>query len=305
MAGPDAGEPVVWSDWQLDQIIRPTLGLRWHGSGLRVIRKVFFLAARGNAKTSLGAAMGLFFLSAVGEPNPTVDLFSVSRMTAERLWWWSDRWVRQSDLLSSEMTVHDSRKRIVFDANGGELVVRSGDADAEQGLNSSLAIIDEVLALKSRDLYEAAAMAGAGKRIQPLLMMLTTPSKKTESFARDEYRVAKRIQSDRDLDPSYLPVIFEAEAADDIYSEETWLKACPALRTGFMDIEVYRSEAAAAKIDPVAEHGFRTFRLCMWTNSVSDFVTMPSWDACIAPQLSVDLLQGLPCYMGIGHIGRT
>ena len=296
-SGFKAGQPVIWDAWQLDRMARPLLGAVWEDSGRLLTTTMFFLAARGNAKTTFGSAIALFGLTAMGEPNATVDLFAVSREQAERLWWACERFVRQSDPLCEKLSVHDSRKRITYDDTGAQLVTRTGDAKAELGLNSFIAIVDELLAQKSKALWETID-GSKGKRPQQMLLSLTTPSPEVESFARDEYNRAKRVSEKRNLEPTYLPVIFECDPDDDPFLEANWHKANPALNGGWLSLDVIREKANAAKLDPHKLHEFKVFRMALWADSGDGgFVTLTAWDEG-ASEPPTDL-NDYPCYGGL------
>ena len=301
------GRPVEWTSWQRDRLIRPTLGLIDKATGRRTTRTAFFLAARGDGKTAYASAIALFFLTAMGEKNPEVDLFAASRIQAGRLWKQCDQFVRASPVLAEVLTIYTSTKTILY-AHGdslGEIVVRSGDADAELGLNPSLAIIDELLAQKNRALWDAIVTA-AGKRKNSLLLAMTTPSVRVETFAKREYEIAKRIEQNRSLKPSYLPVIYEADPDDDPGDEATWHKACPALKSGFFDIEVYRDEYATALLDPEAMHAFKVYRLCIWADAAAHgFVSLSVWDQNIGDLPDVEVLEGWPAWIGLDMAGTT
>ena len=296
-SGFKAGQPVIWDAWQLDRMARPLLGAVWENTGRLVTTTMFFLAARGNAKTTFGSALALFGLTAMGEPNATVDLFAVSKEQAERLWWAAERFVRESNQLCEKLSVHDSRKRITYDDTGAQLVTRTGDAKAELGLNSFISIIDELLAQKSRALWDT-INGSKGKRPQQILISLTTPDPEVESFARDEYNRAKRVLEKRMLEPSYLPIIFECDPKDDPFHEPNWHKANPALKGGWLSIESLRDEANAAKLDPHKLHMFRVFRMALWADAgEGGFVTLTAWDQ--AASEPPDDLASMMCYGGL------
>ena len=298
-----SGRPVEWSQWQLDRLVRPMFGVVT-ANGARATSTVFYLSARGTGKTTFAAAVGLFGLCSMGVANPEVDLFAVSKEQALRMFECAARFVRANEWLSETLTVHDSRKRISCWANGGELVVRSGDAEAELGLNPSMVLFDELLAQKNRALWDAVVTA-MGKRAEDLLLVMTTPSTKVESFARQVYERAKRVEADRSLEPYFLPVIYESDPDDDPWAEATWKKACPALATGFMNLAKYRSEAAVAKIDAVERHKFLVFRLAQWAQAGGGFINLSSWDDNIRQMPKLDRLKGLPCFFGLDMAGTT
>ena len=292
-----AGEPVVWATWQLDKIIRPMLGIRRRKDGRRAIRTVFFLSARGNGKTSLEAALGLFGLTGMDEPSPEIDLFAVSREQAERMFRVAAAFVRSSSLLDGTLDVAERTRRMRWSSRNGALVVRSGDAKAELGLNPSMAFIDELLSQKNRDLWDAVKTA-MGKRPESVLVTATTPDVNVESFARTEYEYAQSIAADRTLDPSYLPVIYEAGKDDDPHDYQTWIKASPALEDGFLDLEIYEGESQAAKLDPTKLHAFKVFRCAIWAEAGHGYLDMTQWDKN-ATDLEGVPLDELDCWMGI------
>ena len=293
-----AREPVEWAGWQLDRISRPILGLRWRNSGRRVVKTAFFLSGRGNAKTTKASALALFFLVAMGEPNPEVDLFARSRPQAGRMFRVVSRFVRSSPLLDNNLNVSQHLKQVVVPATGAELVVRSGDAEAELGLNPSLAVVDELLAQRNRDLWDAVRTA-FGKRPDGLLISMTTPAIGPETFAEQEYRRAKQIQADPGLDPSYLPIIFEADPDDDVFSRRTWVKANPGLDDGFLDEDQIRTEAEEARRDPTTLHSFKVFRCALWPEAGHGFLDMTQWDRSAQEMPERAVLAGMPCFVGL------
>ena len=293
-----AGEPVIWSQWQLDRITRPILGLRWEDSGRRVIRTAFFLSGRGNAKTTLASGISLFFLLAMGEPNPEIDLFAKSRPQAQRMFRVVSRFVRASKKLDAVCNVSQFLKQVIVPATGAELVVRSGDAESELGLNPSLAIVDELLSQPDRDLWDA-VRTSFGKRPDGLLLTMTTPAVGPETFAEQEYLRAKQVEADRSLDPSYLPVIFEAHPDDDVFSRKTWVKANPGLEDGFLDEGQIRTEAEEARRDPTLLHSFKVYRCSLWPEAGHGFLDMTMWDKCAQEMPDRKTLAKLPAFMGI------
>ena len=298
-SGYGAFDPIVYADWQLDLIIRPLLGVIDKETQQRICRILFFLSARGNGKTTLAAAIGLFFLTSMGEPSPEVDLFALNRPQAQRMFKTAQTMVVNSRYLDDRLQIHRTEKKILYDATNGEMAVRSGDADSELGLNPSLALIDELLAQKNRALF-AAVVTALGKRPGSTLMTMTTPSKRVESFAKTEYKRAAEIMSDRTLDYSYVPVIFETDKKNDPPGElETWIKANPAITSGFLNPNVLAQEWKAAEKDPQAMVDFEVFRLAQWQDAGHGFFNMREWDGNRREMPPIDYLRGLPCYFGL------
>ena len=178
-----------------------------------------------------------------GDAQPDIDLFAVSREQADRVFKEASRFVQNSETLRGGYDIMSDRK-IIHPAgirNFG-LHTRSGDSKAELGLRPTLAIIDELLSQRNRDLWDA-IRTGMGKRPDSLLISFTTPDVQVETFAKKEYERAKAVTRDRSSAPDYLPIIFEPEPEDDPFDRQTWVKAAPALESGFLDWAAYESEA--------------------------------------------------------------
>ena len=299
-----AGEPIVWADWQRDRVIRPMFGIRRKATDLRRIRTVFICAARGIGKTTFAGALGLFGLAAMNEPAPNVDLFAFSKPQASLMFKAIAHLVRNSPVLAQELSVKDASKVVEYKRTGGELVARTGDDNAEVGLNGHMILFDELLSQKDRALWDV-IVTSMGKRPEGVLIVLTTPSKKVQVFAKREYMNAKEIQVDRKLDESYIPIIFEADKDDDMFAESTWHKACPALADKYIDIEIYRSEANAAQRDATKLHAFKVFRLALWADSGHGYINMDKWDENIADPPSIEDLVEMKCYIGVDMAGTT
>ena len=300
--GFSAGEPVEWAQFQLDRISRPILGLRWKKNGLRVIRNALFQAGRGNAKSTKASGLALFFLLASGEPSPEIDIFARNKPQAGRMFRVIAQFIRNSPILDANVNVSTHLKNILVPETGAELVVRSGDAESELGLNPSFACMDELLAQRNRELFDAIRQA-FGKRPEGCFLIMTTPSVSPDTFAEQEYRYAKMIEADRSLDPTYLPIIYEAGEKDDVFDKKTWIKANPGMGL-FLDEDVIAREAEAAKRDKTQLHPFKVFRCALWAEAGSGFIDMSLWNENVIEFDDVDL-NSMPCWFGLDMAGTT
>lgn len=295
------GEPIEWAWWQLDRIIRPIFGLRWSDTGYRTIMKALIVMGRGGGKTAKAAVMGTYGLLDNENGVPEVDLFSLSRETADRMWQFIAALIRAQPMLDGVIDLA-ARSRKAY-AGSGQLVVRSGDADAEMGHNPTMALVDELASLRNRDLYDAVSHA-FGKRPEGLMMMMTTPSLDAGRFAKEEYDHAKSILADRSKDPTYLPVIYEADENDDPFKPATWHKANPGIRSGYINERVIAQQAEEARLDRTRLHAFKVQRLCIWADAGGGFLDMTAWDDC-AGDMKADEFLHLPCWFGLDMAATT
>ena len=99
------------------------------------------------------------------------------------------------------------------------------------------------------------------------------------------------------IDPSFLPILYEAPVDADWTDERVWRKANPALGD-FRSLEDMRIAAARAKEIPAQENTFRRLYLNQWTEQASRWLQMSSWDACQAP-IDRAALRGRKCFVGM------
>src|SRR5215211_3193961 len=114
-------------------------------------RELLVTMPRGNGKTSLLAALGLYKL--LSTPNPEIYCCAASRDQARLLLDIAKRMIRGSADLEQRITSRYSELR----ANGGYLKVIASDAPLAHGLTPSFVIVDELHAHRDAELYLAMA----------------------------------------------------------------------------------------------------------------------------------------------------
>ena len=189
-----------------------------------------------------------------------------------------------------------SQKRIVHRKTGSIYRAISAESYTKHGLNASRVIYDELHAAPSRDLWDVLTTS-TGARAQPLVIAISTAGYDRHSILWELYSHAKRVLETPALDPSFLPVIYEAPADADWRNEAVWRKANPALGD-FRSLEELRVAAARAQEIPAQENAFRRLYLNQWTEQDARWIALDAWDACRAP-VDVDALAGRRCYVGL------
>jgi len=105
------------------------------------------------------------------------------------------------------------------------------------------------------------------------------------------------------LDPTFLPILYEAPIEADWTDEKVWKKANPALGD-FRSLEEMRTAAARAKEIPAQENTFRRLYLNQWTEQASRWIQMAAWDAC-RRLIEPASLQRRKCYVGMDLSSTT
>jgi phage terminase large subunit-like protein len=271
--------------------------------GSRIVRTVFLMLPRGNRKTSIAAAWAL--LHTIGpEARPAGQaIFAASdREQAGIGFKEAANIVREDRRLVAATRIydaHNSAKKIMSRPNKAELLAVSSDGAAQHGKTPSFVLVDEIHAWKGRDLWEA-LKSGMAKVPDTLMIIATTAGRGQENIGFELYDYARKVATGEIDDPSFLPIIFEAETGDDWRDEAVWHKVNPGLAHGFPDLGGLRTMAREAEHRPAERFAFQQFHLNMWQAASRDpLFDMAVYDAGRDPNFDLADLEGLPCWLGV------
>jgi phage terminase large subunit-like protein len=203
--------------------------------------------------------------------------------------------IRNDPELDASVEIVDSQKRIVHRKSGSFYRAISAEAYSKHGFNASTVIYDELHAAPTRELWDVLATS-QGARTQPILLAISTAGYDRHSILYELYAHAKSVLTNPTLDPTFLPILYEAEIGADWTDERVWRKANPALGD-FRSLEEMRVSCARAKEIPAQENVFRRLYLNQWTEQAARWIALTAWDACAAG--SPAPARGRRCYAGL------
>lgn len=214
--------------------------------GLRQHQEVFIIVGRKNGKSSLAAAIELYMLMADGEGAPQIYNVATKKEQAELAFNAALKMMRQSKKL-----LHHLNKRnedIYCPSNMGFIKPLSSNTGSLDGLDVHCAVLDEVAAMKDRDLYDLIKQ-GMSAREQPLLLQISTNGFVRGGIFDSQYDYAKQWLDGEITDERFLPFIYELDDRDEWKDEKCWVKANPGLGT-VKKLEALRGYVQKAKDDP-------------------------------------------------------
>jgi len=291
--GPFAAQTFDLRPWQR-RIVKQLF--RKRKDKLRQYRTCLLMLPRKNGKTELAAAVALYGLLADGETGAEVYSAAADRDQAGLVFGVAAQMIRNNPELDAQCYIVESQKRIVHKASGSLYKAISAEAYSKHGFNASLVIYDELHAAPDRRLYDVLSTS-MGARKQPLLFVISTAGYDRHSILWELYAHAKKVLETPALDPTFLPVLYEAPIEADWTDEKVWHQANPALGD-FRSLEDMRILAARAREIPAQENNFRRLYLNQWTEQASRWITVTAWDACRAP-IERAALRGRRCYVGM------
>jgi phage terminase large subunit-like protein len=264
--GTGAREPLRLRDWQQDILLdlfddpRPRQGL--------------LSIPRGNGKTTLAAALGLYGLFADGVEGAQVLCVASDERQARICFNAARRMVQTSPLLLKRCQVFQDR--LYAPHSDSTLTVLPAEPGALQGFDPSLCIVDE-LGFVTEPVWEAMSLA-AGKRHQSLTLAISTPAADSESV------MWKLREHGLDGgDPSFYFREYAAPSGCDVDDEDAWAVANPAL-DDFLHRDALRATRRTSR-----ESSFRRFRLGQWVDQIEgSWLPDGAWAACADPHAIPD-----------------
>lgn len=193
---------------------------------IRQYNEVLIIEGRKNGKTTECAAIELDMLVNDNEGSPQIYNVATAMDQARLGFNAAHKMIKQSPMLSKHI-----RKRaadLYFGHNMGFIKALAANVSSLDGLDTHCAIIDELSAIRNRDLYDLIKQS-MGARSQPLLFTISTNGFVRDSVFDAQYQYADDILRGKANNPKFLQFIYELDSASEWDKEDCWIKANPAL----------------------------------------------------------------------------
>ncbi|QND86407.1 Phage terminase large subunit [Chromobacterium vaccinii] len=299
-----SGQPVELAPWQAFWI---AVEFGWYNrDGRRRFRTFYEEVARKNGKSTKLAGLGLYLFAADKEAGAQVYTAATKLEQAKITHAAAEMMVAKSPALRQLVQNHKNKLWIPGTAN--KFVPLGADAKTLDGLNVHGAIIDELHAHPSRDLWDVID-TGRGARRRSVMHAITTAGFNQEgSICLEQRNYLIRILENQGKDPaleddSFGGVIYTLDPDDDWFDESVWCKANPNLGVSVF-LEELRTQAQKARVVPTALFNFLTKRLNIWTQSVESWISLDSWDKGAAV-VDAEALRHRRCYGGLDLASKT
>ena len=208
--------------------IQTLFGWLEKATGFRRFRETLFLVARKNGKSTLLAAIALYLLVADYEGAAEIYSVATKKDQARKTLTEAVNMVKQSPELRA--VIKKRRNDIYFPATASKFEALASDSNTLDGLNSHAVIIDELHAIRDRNLYEVMKQSTSSRR-QPLVIMITTSGTVRESVFDNLYSYACDVADGKVTDERFLPILYELDARAEWTNPQMWIKANPGLGT--------------------------------------------------------------------------
>lgn len=287
---------VVWNLFGFHVKNSDADGKEW----IRRFRSAYVELPRKNGKSTFAAAIGLYMLCADGEAVAECYSAATTRDQAKIVWADAERMVAKSPELRAKIRKYTAHLEM---ADGSRFVPLASAVDNLDGLNVYFAVVDELHAHATGEVWEALE-TGMGTREEPLILATTTAGKYVSSFCYEQRKIGENILN-RVVDDETAFIFIacpDEKERDDWQNPKVWRKANPNYGVSVRVDDLERL-ARKAEGSPTAKAAFLRLRLNIWTSAHGVWFSPDIWRRYAAPMPLSELVQ-YPCY-GAFDLGTT
>ena len=299
--GPLASRMIVLEPWQVF-ILSTVFG--WVKSdGKRRFRRSYIEVPRGNAKSTLSSAVGLYMLAADREGGAEVYSLATTRDQARIVFGDAQTMARLSPGFRNRFAVNVGAHNMHVLQTGSKFEALSAEGSTLDGLNIHFGCIDELHAHKTRTVYDVVE-TGTGKRDNSLLWVITTAGSNRSGICYEVRSFVTKLLNRVFEDDSQFGIIYGLDEGDDWTIKDSLIKANPNCGISVREEILTPLQAKAMQL-PSAVNNFKTKHLNEWVSAYKAWMDMRAWDAGTSPDLELDQFLGQPCWVGLDLASKT
>jgi phage terminase large subunit-like protein len=292
--------PISLEPWQC-WVLTTVFGWLRAEDNLRRFRVALVLVPRKNAKSTLAAVVVLYMLTADGESGAECYSAATTReqakVVAEIAWEMARKSHQFREYFQVKIGAKTTKTLDVLSPLGGKFSALSADAHTLDALNVSLAVVDELHAHRTREVWDVLDTA-TGARLQPLLLATTTAGVDIGGICHEKMDYLHAILQGTHADEQFWGVNYTIDEGDDWRNLDTLRKANPnyGVSVGASDLARKLTEA---KHSSAAVNNFLTKHCNVWVRSESTWMPMDDWHACGNRGLRIEDFADSPSWIGV------
>ena len=274
-----------------------------------------YLAGSGMIPTHnspLAAGVGLYGLVADGEAGAEVYSAATTKDQAGILFRDAKAFVDGSAALRRRLVV--DRNNIAYATKNSYFRPVSSEHRGLDGKRPHIALIDEIHEHPSAMVVDK-MRAGTKGRTQALIFEITNAGYDRHSICYQHHEYTEKILEGTIENDAWFGFMSgldvcekctadgrsipddECPDCDSWKDESKWIKANPGLDI-IIPRKYLREQVAEASEMPSKENIVKRLNFCIWTESVTKWLSMEKWNACADP-VDADALKGRTCYAGL------
>jgi len=298
-------KPFHLEAWQAF-IIGSLFGWQWtrgEGAGHRRYRNAFIEVGKGNGKTPMLAAIGLYGLMMDGQTAPEIYAAAADRAQAMILYRDAVRMVEASPEL--ERRIKKSGLEHVYNLSYGLGFFRpfSREQGSKSGTRPHMGLIDEVHEHPSAEACTKIRAGAKGNR-DALFPEITNSGFDRSSICWQHHEHSTRVLEELVEDERWFAYVCALDEGDDpLVDPRCHIKTNPNLGVS-IHASYLSDQVAAAKHIPAETNTVLRLNFCVWTQAHAAAWEMERWRMGAAAWPGDAALAGRPCYGGL-DLGQT
>ncbi|MEM6413188.1 MAG: terminase TerL endonuclease subunit [Pseudomonadota bacterium] len=270
--------------------------------GTRRFRRAYIEQGKGNGKSPMVGAIGLYGLVADGEAGAQIYSAGATKEQAGVLFRDAVLMVNQSPSLSKVITSSGGPGREYNLAHQkSQSFFRPVSRETKKtgsGPRPHFALCDELHEHPDGGVIEILER-GFKFRRQPMLVMITNSGSDRRSVCWEERKHAVNValrQNEDDTTFSYVCALDEGD--DPLEDPSCWIKANPLLGVT-IENKYLAGVAKQAKDLPGKRNGILRLHFCVWTDADTAWIEKELWDQVVDPSLHIDDFSHKRCFVGL------
>lgn len=281
------------------QIFRLTTVFGWiNADGYRRFKTAYNEMPRKQGKSSETSGVGLYLLTADGEPGAEVYSAATTRDQAQITWKDAKQMVDRTPGLQLRFGAQTSTNTVYVESTNSVFRPLSRDQGGNHdGLNVHGGLIDELHAHKTREIFDVIE-TGTGARKQPLLWLITTAGFNRAGICYEQRAYVIKILEGVVQDETYFGIIYTIDEDDDWTDPSSWAKANPNWGVSVNPEDIER-KARKAMTMASATNNFLTKHLNVWVNADTAWMDLQAWEKCGSADRALAQYEGRRCWIGL------
>lgn len=294
-----AGTRIVLEPWQCFCFGVPFGWVR-KSDGLRRFREVFLLIPRKNAKSTMGAIVGNYMVSADGEKGAEVFSAATSEKQANEVF-------RPAWLMAKKSPSYMNYFGIDLsgtDKNPGNIYVARSDSRFERvigkpgdGSSPHCWLQDEYHEAKTDESYDT-GKTGMGARSQPMMWVISTAGTNTSYPCYALQKKMEKILSGKLVNDEIFAVVYTIDKDDDWTDFKVWEKANPNISVSVF-VDFLKRQLKDGLQEARKQNIVKCKHLNVWSNAGAAWLNMVEWEKCADPEMDIRDFEGTPVYLGL------
>jgi phage terminase large subunit-like protein len=290
------GRKLRLEPWQVF-ILSTVFGWVNKDTGKRRFRRAYVEVPRGNGKSALSSPLALYMAFMDGEGGAEVYSCATTRDQAKIVFSVAQAMARQMPEFLKRAGVEVTTNSIHQQSSASIFRALASEANSLDGLNIHCAIVDELHAHPSRELWDVIE-TGLGKRDQSLLWAITTAGTNQAGICYEVRSYISKILEGVIQDHSWFGIVYSIDEGADWQTDESARMANPNYGVSVFADDLAQKVKRAQNVAS-AQPAYLTKHLNVWCQADQAWMNMAKWNACADPSLDESDFESVPCIVGL------